>query len=87
MDYIDAIRTMKEEKNKFLDEYIDYSGVSEAYDMAIKALNQRIPRPVIHGNMGTGIVLFACPNCNTMVLYTQRFCNMCGQRLKWNENN
>lgn len=34
----DAIRILTEQKNKFLDEWIDYGGVAEAYNMAINAL-------------------------------------------------
>lgn len=34
----DAIRILTEQKNKFLDEWVDYGGVAEAYNMAINAL-------------------------------------------------
>lgn len=87
MDNITAIKIIEREKKRFLDDYIDFSGTGRAYDFAIEALKRQAPTPVVHTYMGNGIVLFTCPECKSMVLYTQRFCNMCGQRLKWDENN
>lgn len=79
-----AAKIMESEKNRCLDEFIDYSNVTEAYKVAIESIQRRIAKPPIHAYMGNGIVLFTCPECKTMALYTQRFCNMCGQRLSWN---
>lgn len=87
MDNTEAIRIVEREKNRFLDNYVDFSGTEEAYNRAVAALKRQTPTPVIHAYMGNGIILFTCPECKTLILYTQRFCNMCGQRLKWDENN
>ena len=38
-----AIAIMEQQKNEFLDEYVDFGGVTEAYNMAIKALEQPEP--------------------------------------------
>ena len=38
----EAIRKIESQKLWFLEEYVDYSGVSEAYDMAIQALKKQI---------------------------------------------
>ena len=38
----EAIRILNEQKNKFMDEWVDFGGVNEAYNMAIKALTKKI---------------------------------------------
>lgn len=35
-----AIKILTQQKNEFLDTYIDYAGVAEAYDMAIELLKK-----------------------------------------------
>lgn len=42
MDNFKAIRIIEREKKRFLDNYIDFSGTSEAYDIAIEALKQQV---------------------------------------------
>ena len=37
----EAIRILDEQRNKFMDEYVDYGGVNEAYNMAIQALKEQ----------------------------------------------
>lgn len=39
----EAIAKMEQQKNAFLDEYVDYGGVTEAYNMAISALEAQVP--------------------------------------------
>lgn len=29
------------------------------------------------------IVLFSCRDCKTQLLYGQRYCHMCGRKIKW----
>lgn len=36
----EAIRKLQKQKAEYLEEWVDFSGVAEAYDMAIKALTQ-----------------------------------------------
>ena len=36
----DAARILDEQRNKFMDEWIDYGGVNEAYNMAISLLEK-----------------------------------------------
>lgn len=36
----EAIRKLQKQKAEYLEKWIDFSGVSEAYDMAIEALEQ-----------------------------------------------
>lgn len=40
----EAIRKLQKQKAEYLEEWVDFSGVAEAYDMAIKALEQPIIR-------------------------------------------
>lgn len=34
---------------------------------------------------GRGTKAYRCPNCKRLVIYRDRFCRDCGQRLKWEE--
>lgn len=40
----EAIRKLQKQKAEYLEEWVDFSGVAEAYDMAIEALEQPIIR-------------------------------------------
>ena len=42
----EAIRKLQKQKAEYLEEWVDYSGIAEAYDMAIEALNQTAWIPV-----------------------------------------
>ena len=37
----EAIRILNEQRNKFMDEWVDFGGVNEAYNMAIQALEEK----------------------------------------------
>lgn len=80
-----AEKIMESEKNRCLDEFIDYSNVTEAYKIAIESIQRRIAKPLIHVYMGEGVLLFLCPECKALAMNGQRFCNTCGQKLNWNE--
>ena len=83
MDFNVAAKIMEREKNRFLDENLDYGNVAEAYKIAIESIQRRIAKPLIHAYMGEGVLLFLCPVCKTLAINDQRFCNTCGQRLNW----
>lgn len=34
---------------------------------------------------GKGTKAYRCPSCKRLVIYRDRFCRDCGQRLKWEE--
>ena len=38
----EAARILEEEKRKFLDEWVDFGGVAEAYNKAIDLLNKQV---------------------------------------------
>lgn len=79
-----AAKIMESEKNRCLDEFIDYSNVTEAYKVAIESIQRRIAKPLIHTYMGEEVFLSLCPTCKALAINGQRFCNTCGQRLNWN---
>ena len=63
-----------------------YTMLREALDMAIKALEKRIPKP-IKQPMGVGSHLMGkCPNCFQILTQEDHsaYCGMCGQKVKWN---
>ena len=82
-----AIATMEQQKNAFLEEWVDYGEVTEAYDMAILALKRETPIEIHEDRMGDAI----CPTCNAIishVVYDGKdvaFCRMCGQAIKWGD--
>ena len=39
----EAMRKLQKQKAEYLEEWVDFSGVAEAYDMAIEALTQPEP--------------------------------------------
>ena len=81
----EAAQILKREKNRFLDEYVDYAGVTEAYNMAINQLNkQGEPRMVIDiSDVRKSCIRAKCPNCNRVVCFAQRYCHNCTQPLEW----
>lgn len=87
MTYEEAIRKIDSQKLQFLEDYVDYSGISEAYDMAIEALEKQIPKkPIITRNEhSTRIIGYGCPACHKDVKGSDFYCWSCGQKLRWSE--
>lgn len=64
-----------------------YTMLREALDMAIKALEKRIPKPVKKPmNVGSHL-MGKCPNCFHILTQEDHpaYCGMCGQKVKWSE--
>jgi len=40
MTNLEAVRILNEQRNKFMDEWVDFGGVNEAYNMAISLLEK-----------------------------------------------
>lgn len=60
----EAIRILNEQRNEFMDEWVDYGGVNEAYNIAIQALKeQEAVEPI--NSYGT----LRCGNCENIVGY------------------
>lgn len=90
----EAIRKLQEQKAEYLDNWVDYSGVAEAYDMAIEALRREISRnPIVNFvadsdgarrlNDGWTEDSYLCPACHAYFgeVYDQGYCCRCGQKI------
>jgi len=81
----EAIRILNEQRNKFMDEWVDFGGVNEAYDMAIALLKEQEPiKPkskVRHGENGQ--IQHWCGNCMAMLHGKPKYCSNCGRQVKW----
>ena len=59
----------------------------ETIKLAIEALEKQVPKKPIYGDANT-----RCPNCGEVLLYFANvfkicYCDECGQRLDWSEEN
>lgn len=74
MEREEAIRKLQEQKAEYLDNWVDFSGVAEAYDMAIEALQ---------------IDIVKCENCKyqdeceEVVLFEVTDDEVIGHRVHW----
>lgn len=87
----EAIEKLQEQKARYLEEWVDYSGVSEAYDMAIEAL-QAEPK---HGKWQVDEAeciygkkyIITCSECGESVSVTEaalpyeKYCRNCGAKM------
>lgn len=89
----EAIRILNEQRNKFMDEFIDYGGVNEAYNMAISLLKEQEPKSghwtVLKNCSNAGVY---CSECQTKVFdhypmpkKLSRFCPHCGAKMEEKE--
>jgi len=91
----EAKRKIENQKLQFLEECIDYSGISEAYDMAIQALEKQIPQKAITNEVFALAVDYDCPRCRARIIIKvdgkwtagnkSRYCHACGQALDWGD--
>lgn len=86
----EAIRILNEQRNKFMDEWVDYCGINEAYNMAIQALKeQEAVRPEIsetatyHNGITSFHRIYSCGSCNEKISGDASFCQNCGKAVKW----
>ena len=78
VNYKEAAQILEQQKNKFLDEWVDYGGVAKAYDLAIDALNKQDGiEPVGVYDNGD----WDCGNCGYENPHGNIYCGNCG-RLK-----
>lgn len=57
-------------------------------DIAIEALEKRIPKkviPVVRDKPYIAIIGYGCPNCHKDVIGSGSYCWSCGQALDWSE--
>ena len=82
----EAALILNEQRNKFMDEWVDFGGVNEAYNMAIALLKEREPKtPIVKENV-YGMKFYYCPTCNKAFYQNTNFnfCDKCGQEVTWN---
>ena len=69
----EAIRKLQKQKAEYLEEWVDFSGVAEAYDMAIEALSAEAAQPeIIH-----------CKDCKHGELFSDQY--LCRKAVFWRE--
>ena len=87
----EAIKKLKEQQAEFNENYVDFAGVNEAYDLAIKALEERPQGEWIKEPSAT----FRCSECNNRIpikydeinehmakITKPRFCDNCGADMR-----
>jgi hypothetical protein len=81
----EAIETIKIAQAEVEWEYpIDYAA---AFDEAVKALEMQIPKKILkHGNEYLCPVCGADINCDAYIFYHAKFCEECGQKLDWGDD-
>ena len=54
----------------------------EPYTMAIKVLEKQIPKkPKTNDNY----IIYICPCCNNLIKLCKNYCEYCGQKLDWSD--
>lgn len=85
-----AINILTAEKERFLDEYIDYGNVANAYDLAIDCLKAE-SRP-IKPRIEKAIYDFdswhyVCGLCNGLIDISDNYCKHCGRPIERSKEN
>ncbi len=88
----EAIAKMEQQKLKFLENNVDYAGITEAYNMAISALEKQAGKKpdyqyeVIKKHMNKAKAPF-CSVCGADLLDDANdcyeYCPECGQKIDW----
>lgn len=93
----EAIRILEEQRNRFMDEYVDFGGVNEAFRKAIDLLKEREPvepRKVQIKQAGPLYFRCYCQRCgnhvgniigHSVAKTHSNFCDRCGQTVKWDD--
>lgn len=95
MEIKEAIAKIEQQKLKFLENNIDYAGITEAYNMAIHALKKRQARKPHRNEIkyphAPNMTVVQCPSCRRR-LRTKRtmakgdsYCSDCGQKIEWED--
>ena len=72
-----AINILTHELNEFLDEFVDYGGVGEAYSMGINALKrEEYVKPSIDGETAM------CGKCGRNIPLYASWCPWCGVKVR-----
>lgn len=89
----EAIRILDEQRNKFMDERIDFGGVNEAYNIAIQAIKEKSEEQKTSGEWkfvchnpsyspldNSPYALYRCTNCRYTTGSTTNYCPICGSK-------
>ena len=60
----------------------DVEDLNNAYDVAIQALEKQIPKKP---KTDDRYVMYICPWCNDFVKVSHNYCQNCGQKLDWGD--
>lgn len=71
----EAIRILDEQRNKFMDEWVDFGGVNEAYNMAIQVLKEQEEVEPFHRCIGKDFSLIEDSHFD--------YCPYCGKPITW----
>lgn len=91
----EAVQILNEQRNRFMDEYVDFGGVNEAFSKAIYSLQRQEPKTMTEYDDG-----WDCPSCGLKLIGKTasgypcdlidlpddeivKFCPVCGQAVKW----
>lgn len=85
----EAVRILNEQRNKFMDEWVDFGGVNEAYNIAIQALKEHeavepdvdSEETCICGNCGENVGWYLAGSKEPVRL--GKYCPECGKAVKW----
>ena len=71
----EAVRILNEQRNKFMDEWVDFGGVNEAYNIAIQALKEQEAVEPFHRCVGKAHTLIEDSHFD--------YCPYCGKPISW----
>ena len=77
-----AIEFIKERIALIDSNYTDILDYKEALQISVKALEKQIPRkPKTNDNY----IMYICPCCNNFIKLCRNYCENCGQKLDWSD--
>lgn len=79
----EAIAKIEQQKLEFLENNIDYAGITEAYNMAISALEKQEEKKPRNTRKFADLYIGCCPVCGDGSNSEFKYCCLCGQKLDW----
>jgi hypothetical protein len=81
----EAIAKIEQQKLEFLENNIDYAGITEAYNMAVSALEKQEGKKPVNTRklFADHLYIGYCPVCGDGSNSEFKYCCLCGQKLDW----